>query len=558
MNNLHKNKKIRTLTLLVVLLLFLLSTVHSQTKTLSLKFKDNSQTELGELLNPQTIHTDSTSVYEEAKSLLNKLQRYGFLASEITVSKKNDSLYIAHIDTNTRIEKITLVFKKDERPDYIKENELTLPFEALQNTLDELQNYYEAQGAGFTEIQLKNLTTDTNTLHAHVYIKASQKRTINKVVTKGYKDFPKKFIRHHLKLKPTTPFNQKTLQNTSNSLKTLDFISETKKPEVLFTKDSTLLYIYIKKKRANRFDGLVGFTTKEDSDKLQFNGYIDITLKNIFNKGTTFSLYWNNNGNQQENLKIGAAVPYIANSPISPEVNFEIYKQDSSFINIDFKLKVKYLVNRNNRLGLTLHSKSSTNLLEEETDEILSYATNYYGLTYDYNLQHKNIQLQRLGIRSELMYGTKSIAQTTTPQYNLSFVISYLETLNRRSRVFLQNSSAALLGDNIVHNELFLIGGANSIRGFNEQSIFCSSYNYSTIEYRLLTNLQSYLYTFSDLGFTENEVTQTEDRFYSFGLGYAYNTKAGAIDLSYAFGKQNKNPIDFNKGMFHIKLTSFF
>lgn len=557
-NYLHKNKNFRKTTLLTAFVFFLLTSMYSQTKTLQLHFQDSTQTELGQLLNPQTKHTDSTSVYKEAKSLLNKLERYGFLASEITVLQKNDSLYILEIDTKTRIEKITLLFQQDNRPDYLKKDKLTIPFENLQNTLDELQGYYEAQGASFTEIQLQNLQTDSETLNAHVIIKASKNRTIDKVVTKGYSDFPKKFIRHHLKIKPTTPFNQKTLENCSNSLKKLDFISETKKPEVLFTKDSTLLYIYLAKKRANRFDGLVGFTTREDSDKLQFNGYIDVTLKNIFNKGTTFALYWNNNGNQQENLKLGAAIPYIANSPISPEVNFEIYKQDSSFINIDFKLKVKYLLNRNNQLGLSVHTKNSTYLLEQETESLSSYATNYYGLTYDYSLLHRNSEQNRLQISSDLKYGTKTIAQTKTPQYNLSFTIRYLEIISRRSRVFLQNSSATLLGDNILHNELFLIGGANSIRGFNEQSIFCSGYNYSTIEYRLLTNLQSYLYTFSDLGFTENTVADTQDRFYSFGLGYAYNTKVGAIDLSYAFGKQNKNPIDFSRGMFHIKLTSFF
>ncbi len=556
--DLQKKKKFLKPTVCTLLLFFLLTPIHSQKKTLVLHFKDSTHTNLKAFIDFKKKHEDSASVYNHVKNLSSLLQRKGFLDSEILVRRENDSLYIAQINTKTNIKAITLTFAPHNKPDYLKKNKVTIPFENLEKTIQELQNYYETQGAAFTEIQLKHLTIEADIMYANVQINLSKVRTINKVIVKGYSDFPEKFTKHHLKLKPTTPFNQELLQSTSNSLKTLDFVSETKKPEVLFTKDSTLLYIYLAKKRANRFDGLVGFSTKENSDKLQFNGYIDLQLKNIFNQGTSLTLYWNNNGNQQETLKLGAAVPYIFKSPISPEVNFEIYKQDSTFINIDFKLRLKYLINKNNRIGLAIHNKSSTYLLEHTTAEISSYNTNYYGLTYDYNLQHKHDISTRVKIASELKYGTKTIDELRSPQYNLSFRFTYLEILSKRSRLFLQNSTATLIADNIVHNELFLIGGANSIRGFNEQSIFCSSYNHSTIEYRLLTNFQSYLYTFSDIGFTENKVIKTEDRYYSFGLGYAYNTKAGAIDLSYAFGKQNKEAFDFNGGMFHIKLTSFF
>ena len=118
-----------------------------------------------------------------------------------------------------------------------------------------------------------------------MYKRQSESRRIDKVFTKGYPDFPKKFIKHHFKITPKTVFQQKVLANCSKSIKSLDFVREIKKPEVLFTNDSTLLYIYLKKKRANRFDGLVGFTTTETDNKLQFNGYIDLALQNLLNKG---------------------------------------------------------------------------------------------------------------------------------------------------------------------------------------------------------------------------------------------------------------------------------
>jgi len=122
----------------------------------------------------------------------------------------------------------------------------------------------------------------------------------------------------------------------------------------------------------------------------------------------------------------------------------------------------------------------------------------------------------------------------------------------------LQNETSTLFSDNILTNELYRIGGVNSIRGFNEESIFASTYSYFNIEYRFNTNYSSYLYSITDIGYIDNEITNNSSQIYSLGLGYAFTTKLGILNLSYAIGKFSNQTFDFNNSRFHIKIISFF
>ena len=65
-------------------------------------------------------------------------------------------------------------------------------------------------------------------------------------------------------------------------------------PEILFEQDSTTVYLYLQKTKTNKFDGLIGFNTN-DQGKLKFNGYIDLYLNNLLNKGESLSINWKSN-----------------------------------------------------------------------------------------------------------------------------------------------------------------------------------------------------------------------------------------------------------------------
>ena len=108
----------------------------------------------------------------------------------------------------------------------------------------------------------------------------------------------------------------------------------------------------------------------------------------------------------------------------------------------------------------------------------------------------------------------------------------------------------------LKYNELFRIGGANSIRGFNEQSIFTNSYLYFNLEYRYLTSEQSYFYTITDFGKVKTNFTT--ENLIGIGLGYLFNINNSHIKLSTALGRNINQRLDVTQFKFIINWRNFF
>ncbi len=429
--------------------------------------------------------------------------------------------------------------------------------EELSTTLKTITSLFEKQGNSFTRAVLKNIAIKNDTIVADLYIKKSHSRKIDKVIINGYTDFPKAYLKHHLKLKTNTLFTKDKLDQISNTINTLSFVTETKPPEVLFTNDSTIVYLYLKKKVSNKFDGLIGFTSKENGKGLLFNGYLDLSLNNIFNTGENFSLIWKNNGKERQLFDISLSLPYLFNSKFSPNARLNIYKQDSSFINTSIKFELPYKINYRNSLGLTLLSENSTNLLTINSNTINDFKNLFYGLNYNYQVFNTHpLFPKKFNFYSEALTGRRKSEDTISNQSKFYLKTHFLWSLNRKHHVFLQNQSALLNSKELFNNELFRIGGSNSIRGFDEESLLASKYSLSTIEYRFTPNNTSYIYTITDLGFTDNS-SQTS-KLYALGLGYAFTSKLGFVNLSYAIGGFSDTPLTFDNSRFHIKIVSLF
>ena len=98
----------------------------------------------------------------------------------------------------------------------------------------------------------------------------------------------------------------------------------------------------------------------------------------------------------------------------------------------------------------------------------------------------------------------------------------------------------------IFRNELFQIGGYRLLRGFNEESIYATQYGVATAEYRYRVGLNSFLFAFTDAGWVKNKYQNINlnNNFISTGLGMAFETKFGLLNISYALGK--RDDIKFN------------
>lgn len=541
--------------------------VNAQNFTLKISTKDSINSSIIQSLKFHEKHQTIENVFLEIDSLKNKLEKIGYLNNKLDSITNIDSIYTAHFFLGKSTKRVRIFYNNKIIPEKdlfrfirnIKKDYFEINIEEVPNVLNQLVSLFESQGKAFTQVQLRDFYFEEDFIKTNLDIRLSKERIIDKVIIKGYENFPVTYLEHYFNLNPNSIFNSQKIENLSQQIKALAFVSEIKPPEILFTKDSTYLYLYLKKQKANKFDGLIGFTSDENNKGLDFNGYVDLALNNVLNSGEQINLNWRNNSNDKQRFNLSFKIPYIFNSSFTPKFSLNIYKQDSTFINTNLNFELGYFINYRNSINLILNSKKSNNLLNNSINTIVDFSSNQFGLGYDYKvLNNSTLFPIKFNLTTKATIGNRKHQGTTVNQTQLSFLGNYLWSFNYKNHFFIQNETAILNSDSYLTNELFRIGGVNSIRGFNEESIFASLFSAINLEYRFNPNNSSYLYSISDFGFVRNQIEKSSQQIFSLGAGYAFNSSVGLINLSYAIGKFENQPFNLNNSRFHLKIISFF
>lgn len=548
--------------------LFFIAGIHNlcaQKLELKIAFQDSINNSILNSIAFNRFHHDEKSIYNESDGISKKLTKIGFINNYIAYIDKQDSIYITSYFLGENKKTITILYDSNSIAistvktfsSEFSENYFKINVNMVSTVLNKLVNQLESNGNSFAEISLKNISSKSDELFAYLNINKTIRRKIDNISINGYTDFSKSFIKNHLNLKKGTLFNTDKLKFASEAIQTLPFVSEIKPPEILFTNDSTTVYLYLQKNKSNKFDGLIGFSSDENG-KINFNGYLDLLLNNIFDKGEKLAVNWKSNGKDRKRFNLAIETPYIFNSPITSKISFNIHKQDSTFLNIRTFIDMSYAINSKNSISAKFQTEKSNDLTNNDNQNNINEFSNlFYGISYTYKKTNLFKPFQdKFFFNINALWGNRTLTfdSKKSAQRKYELTTSYNWTLNQRNSFFIKNNSALFTSDELFTNEIYRIGGSNSIRGFDEGSIFTSSYSVLNLEYRYhLVNL-SYLYSITDFAYIQNNNTQI----YSFGIGYTYTIKSRVIDISYALGKTPELPFDFNNSKFHIKLVQFF
>jgi len=530
----------------------------SSAQDLTLKISSFNKTELSILdkLDYVKSHKDISSVHIEIEKISNFLKNQGYFTNRVLKTTQENKNYVVYFSLNMKIENVILKINSESEIHFekskIKKGTISIPIKELQSTLSNISKKLDEKGRSFSKIQLKNIVIRNNSLYTDLEITQSKKRLINKVILKGYKNFPKSYLKNYFNLTINTVFNQQKINKLSKDSKNLQFATETKRPEVLFTKDSTLVYMYLKKAQNNSFDGLVNLSTKENGGVL-FNGHIDLKLNNTLNKGEKLELLWNSIDEERQEFRISTEIPYIFNSAFTPEISFLLYKQDSSFINSKFITKIKYNINNQLKIGINYNSESSESLSSK--NDINGYHSRFIGFHLFYSKQQNDLfQNNKFYLEINPFFGNRKTKNTSSNQFKIKTITSYIWDISNRASLYIKNEIGFLSSDTYINNELFRIGGANSIRGFNEQSIFTKNYTFFNIEYRYLTSKKSYFYTITDFG----KIKEKNNNLLSLGLGYLFRTNNSQININTSLEKNPQKSINLNATKLIVSWKNIF
>ena len=508
---------------------------------------------------------------KEVDALHNTLETNGFIENEMrSLQKKNDSTYIALYHLGPKYKSIQLFysekdFSKKELLQVSKkvtESYFVLPFNTIASSITKLNYLKTESGNAFARIKLENITKKKNrSLSANIILLKGVSRTIDSIKVKGYEKFSKSHIKYYAGIKKGNKFNKSKLIEKSNILNSLGFVSVTKPPEILFKKDSTIVYLYLKKEKNNLFDGILGFATDEDSQKLIFNGYLNLELNNNLNFGEEFLLNYKADGNDQQNFKAKLTVPYLFKTPFGLITELKIFKRDSTFSTSDQLIKVRYQINTTSKSYLGFKGYESSNLRKDNSTniDVEDYTSKFILVGLSYTKTQNNILFPIKSIFNlDTEIGSRENDNTNESQIKASLLLHTIFNLNYKNSIYLKNNTKLLNSENYFTNELFRFGGINSIRGFNENSIDASFYSALNSEYRYQINQDIYVHSIVDFAYFENEIIALKQKLYSFGIGIGLQTTAGIIKFSIANGNTENQDFNFSNTKIHISILSKF
>ena len=116
----------------------------------------------------------------------------------------------------------------------------------------------------------------------------------------------------------------------------------------------------MKKRKANQINLLVGILPNErEPNTLEWMGEFDLLLQNMFGSGKNLSAKWLRPEPQSQLINLSYTHPLLFNSNLDFQVNFNLLKEDTSFVNINFGANIFYNLSNGNKLNISFNSKSS-------------------------------------------------------------------------------------------------------------------------------------------------------------------------------------------------------
>lgn len=544
--------------------------MSAQNIHLRIKGSDSIETKVIDSLNYFRIFKDYRSLQNEIDSTHLKLQRLGYIENKVLETvKTNDSVFVSEFDLNKKFYTIYIYYPKttfSENDLSTISNEITsdyfsIPIGQTEPVLNFLNSLIIEKGLPFASLRLIHLKKkDEDTIRAELIVSKNKKRTIDDIVIKGYEKFPRSFLKHFLGIKPNTDFNLSAIKQKTELLNNLNFANQTRSPEVLFTKDSTTLYFYIEKVKSNSFDGFLGFGTNEDTNKLEFDGYLNLNLINSLNFGESFQLNYKSDENDQKTFNAQINMPYIFSSAIGTELGLNIFKKDSSFTTIKQSADLFYQLNTTQRIFLGLSSVQSNNLMDDTIQNIEDLNANYYNIKYELiKPQIQNFLFPvNFRINAKVGFGNRTVDNLEENQQIFDIAMFKIMNLNLKNSIYLNLGGGGIFSDTLYDNELLRFGGINSIRGFEENSLLASLYGVLNTEYRYRLNPSIYIHSILDAGYLENDITQSKEKIFGFGFGFGILTKAGLLKFNYANGKFEGQNFKLSNSKIHLSLNALF
>ncbi len=462
-----------------------------------------------------------------------------------------------------------LVLLKDSVNNSIEKQVFTTHYYSkIHRLLDKHITQMENSGFPFAEMVLDSINInakDSVTLSYRLFKNVSI--VYDSIDVIGKPMVSKNFLSAYTGIIAGNRYNEKNIKRFDRLMNDLVFVRQQKKSDLFFIDSKAKLRVYLEKQSANNFSGLIGIANGTNN-QLQFTGDVTINLKNIFKHADMCDISWKKIGEQSQRLDLAFSYPYLFNIAVGASTKFNLYKQDSTYLNSQLKAGLMFYTQGFNGM-LVYYEQRQTSVLKYTTSGLAATNCQFAGLNFINNRFNKPILPEKgYSLSIDAAYGQRTLSKT--PQMPDSIYsklskkveqwrgnASFISLIPLTTSFFIKfKAEGGAISPGQFKNELFRLGGSLSIRGFDEESIYASSYLLTSAELRLsLDNATQWFVFFDKLMYKSFIYT---DNPWGIGVGAELNTGAGLFFISYALGSQFNQSLEFRNSKIHFGYRNRF
>ncbi|MBU6340697.1 MAG: BamA/TamA family outer membrane protein [Bacteroidetes bacterium] len=461
-----------------------------------------------------------------------------------------------------------------------------------QNLLETAEN----AGFPFAKVQLEIIGIDTSGgIQGQLKILTGRAIQFGEIRINGDLKLPKSYLYNFLGLQKGAPYSRVQVLRLRDQLRGLPFVDQTGNPVVQFVGNEANINLFLNKKRASRFDFILGILPQTNGGAL-LTGNLNAAFQNVLNWGEHFSAEFERLKPETQRMEVQTGLPFLLGYPLGVDGQFRIYKRDSTWVDAQGELGIQYFFSGNNTLRLLWENRSSS-LQKVDTLQViqnrnlppnLDFRQNGFGLECIYsNLDYKfnprkgwYLQAKAVAAYNNVLRNTQieEIRTGESPTFSYKSLYDSIAGKVRRYRAELQvekyfpfarratlkcslRAGGLFSAKPVFSNEQYRLGGNKRLRGFNEESLFATRFALASAELRLLLGANAYLATFADYAYIENITRRTRafSRPSGIGAGMNFETKAGIFGITLAVGQADtRQGFDFRAAKFHLGYVSLF
>lgn len=475
-----------------------------------------------------------------------------------------------------------------------------IDFAQVQIWQERILDHLENTGYPFARISLDSLQLENDKVSAQLNVKKGPLYKIDSIRIYGDGKISNRYIQRYLDIPNGSIYSKEKLLRINKKIRELTYIEEERPADLTRLGTGSVLNMYLKQKKSSQINVIIGFLPNNNqlsSKKLLVTGEGNLNLKNALGAGETIGFNFQALQVSSQRLNLIYQHPYFFQSPFGLDFLFDIFRKDSSFVNVNLQLGAQYILNNNqsgklfiqkiqtivNEGGINDDLIINTRRLPELADvNAVSIGIEYDNNNTDYRLNPKkgnefhiitSIGTKKLKKNNRIVdlkdpndptfdfdHLYDSIKLKTYQLRVKATAAKYFPLGNQRSTIKTALNAGMFQSGNIFWNELFQIGGYKLLRGFDEESQYLSQYIIATLEYRYLVGQNSYFYVLADGGWGQDngQKKQLNYTYFGTGLGLAFETKAGIFNLAWAVGKRNDTEFNLRQSKIHFGFVNYF